>query len=76
MLAIETNMNEVSREEASYANLECLVRSMRNLSLTIDQVASYLKDYESTKKLLDLYNNEEIIKVIEKHDASLEIIVD
>jgi len=75
MLAAGADMDGVSREEASYADLERLVRSVGNLPLAIDQAASYLKGYGSTKELLDLYNSEEIMEVIGKHDAGSEVIV-
>jgi hypothetical protein len=76
MLAIEAELGEANTKKASYADLERLVRSMRNLPLAIDQAASYLKGYGSTKELLDLYNSEEIMEVIGKHDAGSEVIVD
>lgn len=77
MLAIETEMSEESTEKASNADLEHLVKSMKNLSLMIDQAASYIKNYESsTKKLLNLYKSKEIIKMIEKHDKDLKVKID
>ena len=77
MLAVRTDIDEASREKASYADLERLVRSVRNLSLTIDQAASYIKSYESSmKELLDLYESEEVVNVIRKHDKDCEVNVD
>ena len=77
MFAIEIEMSEKSTTKINYADFERLVRSMRNLSLTIDQIASYIKNYEnSTKKLLDLYQSEKIMKMIEKHDKNSREIVD
>jgi hypothetical protein len=66
---------EGSTKEASYADLERLVRSVGNLPLAIDQAASYIKGYESsTKELLNLYESEEIVEVIEKHDKVSRVI--
>jgi len=76
ILAIKTNINEVSKKKANYTNFERFIRLITNLSLTIDQVALYFKNYKSTKKFFDLYNNEEIIKIIKKHNVDLKIIVD
>jgi hypothetical protein len=77
MLATETEMKEESTTKANYADFERLVRSMRNLSLAIDQAASYIKNYESsTKKLLDLYQSEKIMKMMKTHDKDSKKIVD
>jgi len=68
MLTVGAEMGAGSTEEASNADIECLVRSVGNLPLAIDQAASYIKGYaSSTKELLDLYKSEEIMEVIEKH---------
>ena len=68
MLAAGAGMGGESTAKASYADLERLVRSVGNLPLAIDQAASYIKGYESsTKELLDLYQSEEIMEVIETH---------
>ena len=56
MLAIEVEISEKSTMKASYTDLKRLVQSMRNLSLTINKAASYIKSYKSsTKKLLAIY---------------------
>ncbi|KAI4247881.1 MAG: hypothetical protein L6R42_009493 [Xanthoria sp. 1 TBL-2021] len=65
MLAAGAEMGGEGTEEASYADLERLVRSVGHLPLAIDQAASYLKGYESsTKELLDLYQSEEVLEVL------------
>ena len=62
-------MGGETTDKASNADLERLVRSVGNLPLAIDQAASYSKGYaSSTKELLDLYESEEIIEVIGKHE--------
>ena len=77
MLVVEVDVDGVSREEASYADLEHLVRSVGNLPLAIDQAASYIKDYGSSmKELLDLYNSEEVVKIIRKHGKTLKVSAD
>ena len=77
MLAAGAEMGGESMAEASYADLECLIRSVGNLSLAIDQAASYIKGYKSsTKELLDLYQSEEIMKVIETHGKDSREIAD
>ena len=69
MLAAGAEMGGESTAEASYADFERLVRSVGNLPLAIDQAASYIKGYgSSTKELLDLYQSEEIMEVMETHD--------
>lgn len=69
MLAAGAEMGGGSTDEASNADLERIVRSVGNLPLAIDQAASYMKDSASSaKELLDLYNSEEKIEVIEKRD--------
>lgn len=52
MLAAGAEMSGESTAEASYADLERLVRSVGNLPLAIDKAASYIKGYESTTKEL------------------------
>lgn len=75
MLAAGAEMGGEGTEEASYADLERLVRSVGYLPLAIDQAASYLKGYESsTKELLDLYQSEEIMEVIGKHGKNSGVI--
>ena len=77
MLVVEIDIDEASREKVSYANLERLVRLVRNLSLTIDQAASYIKNHESSmKKLLDLYKSEKVMNVIKKHNKNCKVSVD
>jgi len=72
MLAAGAEMGGKSTEEASYADLERLVRSVGHLPLAVDQAASYIKGYESsTKELLHLYQSEEIMEVIGKHEKDL-----
>ncbi|KAL8697122.1 MAG: hypothetical protein Q9201_007299 [Fulgogasparrea decipioides] len=71
MLAAGADIGGKSTEEASYRDLELLVRSVGNLPLAIDQAASYMKGYESsTKELLNLYQSEEIMEVIEAWQRS------
>lgn len=68
MLTARVEMGGGKTKKASNADLECLVRSMGNLPLAIDQAASYIKGYaSSTKELLDLYKSEEIVEVFAKH---------
>jgi len=68
MLTAGAEMGGGKTKKASNADLECLVRSMGNLPLAIDQAASYIKGYaSSTKELLDLYKSEEIVEVFVKH---------
>lgn len=75
MLAAGAEMGGEGIEEASYADLERLVRSVGHLPLAIDQAASYLKGYESsTKELLDLYQSEEILEVIERQSKDSGVI--
>ncbi|KAL8876041.1 MAG: hypothetical protein Q9192_008939, partial [Flavoplaca navasiana] len=65
MLAAGAGRYGEDAEDARYANLECLVRSVGHLPLAIDQAASYLKESgSSTKELLDLYQSEEIMEVL------------
>lgn len=69
MLVAGAEIGRGSTDEASNADLERMVRSVGNLPLAIDQAASYIKGYASnTKEFLALYNSEEIMEVIEKHD--------
>ena len=75
MLVAGAEIGGGSTEEASYADLERLVRSVGNLPLAVDQAASYIKGYESsTKELLDLYRSEEIMEVIGKHGTDSGVI--
>ena len=72
MLEAGAELDGDSTEEASYTDLERLVRSVGNLPLAIDQAASYIKDYKSNmEELLNLYRSEEIMG---KHDKDLEVI--
>ncbi|KAL8874887.1 MAG: hypothetical protein Q9198_006681 [Flavoplaca austrocitrina] len=65
MLAAGARRGGEGTEDASYADLEPLVRSVGHLPLAIDQAASYLKESgSSTKELLDLYQSQEIIEVL------------
>ncbi|KAL8816312.1 MAG: hypothetical protein Q9191_008353, partial [Dirinaria sp. TL-2023a] len=65
MLAAGADIGGASPEEAGYADLERLVRSVGNLPLAIDQAASYIKGYGSSmKELLDLYKSEEVVDVL------------
>ncbi|KAL8875161.1 MAG: hypothetical protein Q9198_006438 [Flavoplaca austrocitrina] len=65
MLAAGARRGGEGTEDASYADLEPLVRSVGHLPLAIDQAASYLKESgSSTKELLDLYQSEEIMEVL------------
>ncbi|KAL8885668.1 MAG: hypothetical protein Q9215_006511 [Flavoplaca cf. flavocitrina] len=68
MLAAGARRDGEGTEDASYADLEPLVRSVGHLPLAIDQAASYLKRYGGTKELLDLYQSEDIMEVMRRHD--------
>ncbi len=75
MLTAGAEMGGGKTKKASNADLECLVRSVGNLPLAIDQAASYIKGYaSSTKELLDLYKSEEIVEVFAKHRIILGVI--
>ena len=76
MLLAGAEIDRGSTEKASHADLECLVRSVGNLPLAVDQAASYVKGgYESSiKELLNLYRSAKIMEVIEKHGTDSGVI--
>ena len=75
MFAAGAGMGGENTRGTSGADLERLIRSVGNLPLAIDQAASYMKGYgSSTKELLELYESEEVVEVIEKYDKDLGVI--
>ncbi len=77
IFAIETKINKENTREASDANFEHLVQLIRNLLLAINQAILYIKDYKSnTIKLLNLYQSEKVIKIIENYSKDLKVLID
>lgn len=64
MLSAGAGIKRESGGAASYADAEQVVRSVDNLSLIIDQAASYIRNTRSSvNELLDIYKSEETVEV-------------
>ena len=77
MLSAGARLEREGREKSSRADAECLVRSIGNLPLAINQAASYMREigHSFQEEVLGIYKSDEASSVRKENGRYLGVMV-